>query len=221
MISPLGVALALVRDVVERTIVVADADDLVRIRREATDASSRRRGAAIASRSTVEIDPLAQSRARHRLGRDRARRRHRRAAVRRERPPPAAAQSLRCEPAELERIDLTLALAAYLRRMRIRRSFGRVRDVTDLRIVDERGVVRLALRDARSSPPQSAMRKPRFAVRSSGPRASATSDARSRRCISCGARASRRSTDSPMRIKRSRWRRKNSRAATRASASRF
>src|SRR5581483_656174 len=60
----------------------------------------------------------------------------------------AAAQSLRCDPEELERVDLTPALAAYLRRVRVRRAFGRERDVTDVRVVDERGIVRLALRDA-------------------------------------------------------------------------
>jgi N-methylhydantoinase A len=41
VISPLGVALALVRDVVERTIVDATPQDLVRVRREAIDAAIR------------------------------------------------------------------------------------------------------------------------------------------------------------------------------------
>jgi len=51
VISPLGVALALVRDVVERTIVAPSADDVVRVRREALE----RVVAAGAARELVEV----------------------------------------------------------------------------------------------------------------------------------------------------------------------
>ncbi len=56
VISPLGVALALVRDVVERTIVDPTPDDLVRIRREAIDAAIRAGAAPDRIEVVVEID---------------------------------------------------------------------------------------------------------------------------------------------------------------------
>ena len=56
VISPLGVALALVRDVVERTIVDPTPDDLVRIRREAIDAAIAAGAAPDRIEVTVDID---------------------------------------------------------------------------------------------------------------------------------------------------------------------
>jgi N-methylhydantoinase A/oxoprolinase/acetone carboxylase beta subunit len=56
VISPLGVALALVRDVVERTIVDPSPADLVRIRREAIDAAIRAGAAPDGIEVVVEID---------------------------------------------------------------------------------------------------------------------------------------------------------------------
>jgi N-methylhydantoinase A/oxoprolinase/acetone carboxylase beta subunit len=56
VISPLGVALALVRDVVERTIVDPAPADLVRIRREAIDAAIRAGAAPGGIEVVVEID---------------------------------------------------------------------------------------------------------------------------------------------------------------------
>ena len=56
VISPLGVALALVRDVVERTIVDPAPADLVRIRREAIDAAIRAGAAPGGIEVIVEID---------------------------------------------------------------------------------------------------------------------------------------------------------------------
>jgi N-methylhydantoinase A len=56
VISPLGVALALVRDVVERTIVDPSPDDLVRIRREAIDAAIRSGAAPDRVEVVVDID---------------------------------------------------------------------------------------------------------------------------------------------------------------------
>ncbi len=148
VIAPVGVALALVRDVVERTIASPTPGDVARVRREATDRVVAAGAAIDRVEVTVEIDP--------RRNRVRAIASGATALADAVDAPPcdetgrrrAAAQSLQCEPAELERVELTPALAAYLRRLRIRRSFGREREVADLRIVDERGVVRLALRDA-------------------------------------------------------------------------
>ncbi len=56
VISPLGVALALVRDVVERTIVDPTPDDLVRIRREAIDAAIRAGAAPAGIEVVIDID---------------------------------------------------------------------------------------------------------------------------------------------------------------------
>jgi N-methylhydantoinase A/oxoprolinase/acetone carboxylase beta subunit len=56
VISPLGVALALVRDVVERTIVDPAPADLVRMRREASDAAIRAGAAPEGVEVVVEID---------------------------------------------------------------------------------------------------------------------------------------------------------------------
>src|SRR6202171_790731 len=56
VISPLGVALALVRDVVERTIVDPAPADLARIRREAVDAAIRSGAAQDRVEVVVEVD---------------------------------------------------------------------------------------------------------------------------------------------------------------------
>ena len=56
VISPLGVALALVRDVVERTIVDPSPNDLVRIRREAIDAAIRSGAAPERVEVVVDVD---------------------------------------------------------------------------------------------------------------------------------------------------------------------
>jgi N-methylhydantoinase A len=57
VISPLGVALALVRDVVERTIIDPTPADLSRIRREAIDAAVAAGAAPDGVEVTVDIDP--------------------------------------------------------------------------------------------------------------------------------------------------------------------
>ena len=56
VISPLGVALALVRDVVERTIVDPASDDLARVRREAVDAAIASGAAPDRVEVVVEVD---------------------------------------------------------------------------------------------------------------------------------------------------------------------
>jgi N-methylhydantoinase A len=134
VIAPIGVALALVRDVVERTMFAPTPHEIARIRREAADRviaagaaperveveieidTQRNRVRATASGATALAESaaaVASSEAEQRA---------------------AAAQSLECDPDELERIELTSALCAY--------RCGR-----GVRVVDERGVVRLALRD--------------------------------------------------------------------------
>ncbi len=136
VIAPIGVALALVRDVVERTIVSPSPQEIARIRREAADRviaagaapervvveieidTQRNKVTATASGATALVEAAAGD----------ACSEPERVAI--------AAQSFACNAVELHAIELTAALSGYERRR-------------DLRVIDERGVVRLALRDYR------------------------------------------------------------------------
>ena len=136
VIAPVGVALALVRDVVERTIVAPTPDDIARLRREAIDRvvaagaspdrvevtveidAQRNRVRAAASGATALAEPVRAQRCDE-------------AACR-----AAAAQSLNGDAAALERVELTAEMAAY-------------RNGSALAVVDGRGIVRLVLHGAR------------------------------------------------------------------------
>jgi N-methylhydantoinase A/oxoprolinase/acetone carboxylase beta subunit len=134
VIAPIGVALALVRDVVERTIASPSPQEIAQIRREAADRVIA--AGAAPERVVVEIEidtqrnkvcatasgatALVEAAAGEACGESDRR--------------TIAAQSFACDAAELDRVELTGALSGYGRRR-------------DLRVVDERGVVRLALRD--------------------------------------------------------------------------
>lgn len=135
VIAPIGVALALVRDSVERTIASPSPQDIARIRREAADRvvtagaapdrvqveveidTQRNKVRATASGATALVESAVPQRCSE--------------AERRA----AASESLRCEPPDLESIALTAELRGYRRH-------------ANLRVVDERGAVRLALREA-------------------------------------------------------------------------
>lgn len=132
VISPIGVALALVRDSVERTIIDPTPEEIARLRREVSDRviaagaapervavqieidAQRNRVRATASGATELSGESATERVAESIARTRA------------------AASLRKEPTALLRTDLTPALAAYATE-------------GDVRIVDERGVIRLSL----------------------------------------------------------------------------
>ncbi len=143
VISPLGVALALVRDVVERTIVAPTPDDVVRVRREAIDRVVAAGAAPGLVEVVVDIDArrnlvratatgataaVAQTSefvaATHAEKRD------------------AAARTLRVEVSRLRDAgafgDFTLFDAPH----------GTSRELRDVSVVDTRGVVRLSLRRA-------------------------------------------------------------------------
>jgi len=138
VIAPVGVALALVRDVVERTIVAPTPVDIARLRREAIDRvvaagaspdrvevtieidSQRNRVRAAASGATALAEPVLAQRC------DEADRRA------------AAAQSLNCEATVLQRTELTTELAGY-------------RSGNKLAIVDRRAIVRAVLHGARAT----------------------------------------------------------------------
>jgi N-methylhydantoinase A/oxoprolinase/acetone carboxylase beta subunit len=149
VIAPIGVALALVRDVVERTIASPTPHEIARIRREAAD----RVIAAGASPDRVvveiEIDPqrnkvratASGATALVEAAAGEACSESDRRAI--------AAQSLACDAGDIEPVELTSALSGYQYRTEVAGAFRRRFELRRLRIVDERGVVRLALTDAR------------------------------------------------------------------------
>lgn len=135
VISPIGVALALVRDVVERTIVDPTPEDIMRIRQEAADRVIA--SGASPDRIEVAVDIDAQTNrvratasgatalveaAGHGVYDEESRR-------------ASAARAMSVDTSDVERITCTPLLDAYVAG-------------SDLRVVDERAVVRLALRDA-------------------------------------------------------------------------
>jgi N-methylhydantoinase A len=136
VISPVGVALALVRDVVERTIVDPGPADIIRIRREAAD----RAIAAGADPDRIEISVEIDSRRNRVRATASGATAMAQAAGYGERDEPeqrqAAARSLGADAAALEEIARTPLMRVY-------------RAGRDLRVVDERAIVRLALREAR------------------------------------------------------------------------
>ncbi|MGA8575000.1 MAG: hypothetical protein WB609_04835, partial [Candidatus Cybelea sp.] len=147
VIAPIGVALALVRDTVERNIVAPSPREIAQIRREAADRviaagaspdrveveveidTQRNRVRATASGATALVESAAL------LASTETQRRA------------AAAESMRCAPDELDRVELTASLAGYRRRRSATTALRRRREICDLRVVDERSAVRLALRD--------------------------------------------------------------------------
>lgn len=148
VISPIGVALALVREVVERTIVDPSPEDILRIRREAQDAVVAAGASPERVEVAVEIDTqrnlvratasgaseLAES-ASHKVEDETSL-----GAI--------AASLMRGSAEDVRCIAQTDALLAFERTRTVRGRFGRARVVRDLRVLDRMGVGRLALRDA-------------------------------------------------------------------------
>ena len=148
VISPIGVALALVREVVERTIVEPTPDDIVRIRREAQDAVVAAGASPERVEVAIEIDTqrnlvratasgaseLAETAARQTL--DESQR------------VDAAAALLRSDSSEIRAVAETDSLTVYERTRTVSGRARRRRMIRDLRVLDRNGVGRLALRDA-------------------------------------------------------------------------
>jgi N-methylhydantoinase A len=147
VISPIGVALALVREVVERTIVDPSPEDVIRIRREAQDAVVAAGASPERVEVAVEIDPqrnlvratasgaseLAETAAHGIQSDDELR--------------ASAARLMRAAPEEVQRVAQTDGLFVF-ERTRATHSHFRRRVVRDSRVLDKTGVGRLALRDA-------------------------------------------------------------------------
>ncbi|HET9097766.1 MAG TPA: hydantoinase/oxoprolinase family protein [Candidatus Baltobacteraceae bacterium] len=148
VISPIGVALALVREVVERTIADPRPDDIVRIRREAQDAVVAAGASPERVEVAVEIDTQrnlvrATASGASELAESAAHRIDEPAEL-----AAAAAALFRAGPDELREVAATEGLLVYERVRTLRGRFGRVRTMRDLRVLDRSGVGRLALRDA-------------------------------------------------------------------------
>lgn len=148
VISPIGVALALVREVVERTIVDPSAEDIVRLRREAQDAVVAAGASPERVEVAIEIDPQrnivrATASGASELAESAAHQLQDEAALAR-----SAAVLLRCDVRELAQVAATDALVIFERTRTVSARLGRSRTVRDLRVLDRTGVGRLALRDA-------------------------------------------------------------------------
>lgn len=149
VISPIGVALALVREVVERTIVDPGPEDIVRIRREAQDAVVAAGAAADRVEVAIEIDPqrnLVRATASGAGELSEASAHGERSMQERL---AAAARAMNVDAGALREIESTGEFVLVACERRVRGRFGRTSLLRDLRVVDTRGVVRLGLRDAR------------------------------------------------------------------------
>jgi N-methylhydantoinase A/oxoprolinase/acetone carboxylase beta subunit len=154
VISPIGVALALVRDVVERMIPSPTPEDIAELRAEAEEAAV----AAGAARDSVEVDVSVDSQrnivraAASGATELRARDLRRTEAAEDERRT-IAAESLRASPGVLELVASTPQFSVYTTRVRpsgLLRYFGSVKD--PVRVVDREGVIRLRVPHARIVP---------------------------------------------------------------------
>ncbi|HOF89220.1 MAG TPA: hydantoinase/oxoprolinase family protein [Armatimonadota bacterium] len=150
VISAIGVALALVRDTVERTIPNPSREDLLRVRQEAVEAVTRMGAAPDTIEVQVEVDPQHQivrataSGATELRARDRAGAPADAAAQAR-----AAAASLGVTPAGLRELARTPHFAALGAVRETKKLFGLIKTVRlPARLVDAQGVIRLQLTHA-------------------------------------------------------------------------
>jgi hypothetical protein len=148
VISPIGVALALVREVVERTIVDPTPEQIVQIRREAQDAVVASGASPERVEVAVEIDAqrnLVRATASGATELSETAAHGTRSADERR---AIAAQLMRVDETAVSAVEATPLLTIYQTEREVRGRFGSAVHHRDLRVVDERGVARLALRDA-------------------------------------------------------------------------
>ncbi len=139
VISPVGVALALVREVVERTIVDPSPGDIVRIRRQAKDAVVAAGAAADGVQVSVEIDPQRNLVRATAAGAAEIAQSSARADLDEQQIAAAAARLLRAQPDQVRLLARTSSLSVFESRRQHRR---------DLRVLDRSGVGRLSLGNA-------------------------------------------------------------------------
>lgn len=150
VISPIGVALAMVRDTVERNIVNPTPEDILRVRQEAIDAAVRAGALADTVDVQVHVDAQRNLVRATAMGTAELRRRDLQEAIvapdERRR---AAARSLRVDEEAVTAIGGTAQFDVYEARITEPRLFGWLtRVVSHVRVVDHGGIVRLQRRDA-------------------------------------------------------------------------
>jgi hypothetical protein len=150
VISPIGVALAMVRDTVERNIVNPTPADILRVRQEAIDAAVRAGALAETVDVQVHVDAQRNLVRATAMGTAELRRRDLQASVvaveERRR---AAARSLRVREEAVKTVGTTSQFDVYEATVPEPRLFGWLtRGVRHVRVVDQGGIVRLQRRDA-------------------------------------------------------------------------
>ena len=150
VVSAIGTALALVRDVVERTVPDAGEAEILQIRRDAAEAALRA-GADPAS-VTVEVEYDARTAVLRAIATGQVELRERdlaQTAATDEERRAAAAKSLRVSPEQVAPIADSALLRAYRTERAERRLFGLLTHrETEVAVVDHQGVTRLVLRKA-------------------------------------------------------------------------
>ncbi len=147
VISPIGVALALVRDVVERTIVDPSPAEIMSVRREAEDAAIASGAALETVDVAIEIDSQRNLVRAIASGASELSEHGERRALSTDELRAAAARVMRCSEAELQAIQATPQLTVFTRVRRLGR-----RTILDLRVVDRMGVARASMSDATITP---------------------------------------------------------------------
>ncbi|MBV9270070.1 MAG: hydantoinase/oxoprolinase [Candidatus Eremiobacteraeota bacterium] len=148
VISPIGVALALVREVVERTIVAPTPEQIVAIRREAQDAVVASGASPDRVEVTVEIDPQRNLVRATATGATEMSETAAHTVRSPEERLTMAARLMRVDAGAVRIAGETPLLSVYEAERSIRTRLARHALRRDLRVLDERGVARLALRDA-------------------------------------------------------------------------
>jgi hypothetical protein len=150
VVSAIGTALAMVREVVERTVPQAGEVEVLQIRREAAEGAVR--AGADADSVTVEVEYDARTAVLRAVATGQTELRERdlaQAAASDEERLAAAANSMRLEPGEVEVVADSGLLRAYHGRRERKRLLGLLkRRDQRLALVDEQGVVRLVLSGA-------------------------------------------------------------------------
>ncbi|MBV9148306.1 MAG: hydantoinase/oxoprolinase [Candidatus Eremiobacteraeota bacterium] len=143
VISPIGVALALVRDVVERTIVAPSPAEIMAVRREAEDAAIASGAAPDAVDVAIEIDAQRNLVRATASGASALSEQGEHRVLSPSELRAAAARVMRRSVDELQALQATPELTVFSGERRAGR-----RSVVDLRVVDRTGVARAGMRDA-------------------------------------------------------------------------